>query len=43
MEIKNYEKLGFAIYLNHFKKDTKNVIKASSIGVQYERMCHNIA
>ena len=35
--------LGFAIYLNHFKENTKSVIKGTSIGVQYEWMCHNIA
>ena len=43
MEIKNYEKLGYAIYLNYFREDTKDVIKGTSIGMQYEWMCHNIA
>ena len=33
----------YSFYLNHLNPETKDVIKGSSIGVQYEWMLHNIA
>lgn len=34
---------GYSIYLNYFNPDTKDVIKGSSIGVQFEWELHNYA
>ena len=34
--------LGYSIYLNHFKEETKDVIQGSSFGVQFEWQAHNL-
>ena len=34
---------GYSFYLNHIKDDTKDIIKGSSVGVQFEWELHNIA
>ena len=33
----------YSFYLNHINKDTKDIIRGSTIGVQYEWLVHNIA
>lgn len=33
----------YSVYLNHFREDTKNIIKGSSFGVQFEWLAHNTA
>lgn len=50
VQIKNSYKIitpwmqwGYSVYLNHFNSNTKDVIKGSSFGVQYEWMLHNAA
>ena len=40
--ISSVMKLGYAIYLNHFNSSTKDVIRGSSIGLEYEWYLHNI-
>ena len=34
---------GYSFYLNHINKETKDVIKGSTTGVQFEWLCHNVA
>ena len=34
---------GYSFYLNHINENTKNVIRGSSFGVQYEWQLHNVA
>ena len=34
---------GYSIYLNYFNKDTRDIIKGTSIGMQFEWELHNIA
>ena len=34
---------GYAFYLNHINNETKDIIKGTSMGVQFEWMCHNAA
>ncbi|MBP5551177.1 MAG: RHS repeat-associated core domain-containing protein [Bacilli bacterium] len=36
-------KYGYSIYLNYFKEKTRDIIDGSSIGVEFEWLCHNIA
>ena len=34
---------GYSFYLNHINKKTRNVIKGTTFGVQFELMAHNIS
>ena len=34
---------GYAFYLNHFRDDTKDVLKGSTLGIQFEWAVHNLA
>lgn len=36
-------KYGYSIYLNYFNEKTKDIINGSSIGVEFEWFCHNVA
>jgi hypothetical protein len=36
-------KFGYSFYLNHFNESTKDIIKGTTMGMQYEWMLHNVA